>query len=166
MQQQMQQANTVDPNIQRLMGLNNAIIDWHTNPNNTVKDIYKHPTLGDKLPVFQLMKKNQDAGRVGRGVVGRTNINKEGYADDTKLEDDFDRSIAAGGALEMGLQGELNDAEDNVGKLTALDSNRRSGQVANVSNMYGMSKDLASRISQGGWGGFLRSMAGGVMGSI
>jgi len=163
---QMQQTQAPDPNITRLLGLNNSILDWHTNPNNTVKDIYKHPTLGAKLPVFELMKKNLDAGRIGRGVVGRTNMSKSQYADDMKLQDDMERSMAAGGVLESGLRDELDGAQANIAKLTDLDYARKSGQLSGLGSLYSLHKDLSSKISQGGWGGFLRSMLGGLAGSL
>lgn len=163
MQQQMQQANTPDPQLQSLLGLNQSVLNWHTNPNNTVKDIYKHPTLGGKLPVFQMAKKNLDAGRIGRGVVGRTMANSQ-YGADMKLEDDFNRSITASGMLEQGLQGEMDDAQNNIAQLLDLDYSRKSGQAGNITGILGAYKNLKG--SGGGWGGFLRGLAGGAMSSI
>lgn len=161
----MQQANTPDPNITRLLGLNNSILDWHTNANNTVKDIYKHPTLGAKLPVFEMMKKNLDAGRVGRGVVGRTKMSSNQYADQMKLEDDFNRSTAAGGVLEMGLRDEQDAAQGNIQKLLGLDYSRKSGQAMNAAGLMGLEKTFSDRINNGGIWGFIRGALSGL-GSI
>lgn len=164
--QQMQQANTPDPNIQRLLGLNNSIIDWHTNANNTVKDIYKHPTLGAKLPVFEMMKKNHDAGRIGRGVVGRTNMSSNQYADDMKLEDDFNRSTAAGGVLEMGLKDEFEGAQGNIQKLLGLDYGRKSGSFQNAAGLGGLENTAYNRVQASSPWNFLRGLVGGLAGSI
>lgn len=166
MQQQMTAANTPDPNLQRLMGINNSIIDWHTNPNNTVKDIYKNPTIGGQLPVFQMAKQNQDAGRIGRGIVGRTNMNKEGYASDLKAEDDANRSIAASGQLEMGLQNQLAGAMGNEASLTGMDYSRKTGQINNAMGGLSGYTNLGNSIANSGWGGFFRGLAGGFAGSV
>lgn len=162
MLQQMQQGNTPDPNITRLLGLNNSILDWHTNANNTVKDIYKHPTLGSKLPVFEMARKNQDAGRIGRGVIGRTKMSSNQYGDQMKLEDDFNRSTAASGILEMGLKDEFDGAQGNIQKLLGLDYGRKSGQFQNAAGLAGLEKDFSSRISNGGIWGFVRGLIGGI----
>lgn len=163
MASQMQRANTPDPMTQRLLGIDNSIIDWHTNANNTVKDIYKNPTIGGMLPVFQMMKSNLDSGRVGRGVIGRTNLNNDQYSSDAALENDTNRSVAAGGALEMALQNQYGNAVQDAERLGQLDESRHNNALASMGSLFDVQKGLKTQISNSGWGGFFRGLAGGAV---
>lgn len=146
-----------DPNLQKLIGLNNSVVDWSTGANG-LKDIYKHPTLATKLPVFELAMSNRDAGRVGKGV---SSINAGqsggdmGYGKDLQLEDNYRRQMMASGALESSLDSELGNAQGNLAALTGQQTNAYTTGAGIASGagsqMAGMIKRLDDRIAQGGF---------------
>ena len=156
--QQIRDANKPNPYIEQLMGINKGIIDWHTNPNNTVKDIYKHPTLGGKLPIFQFAKNLRDAGRIGRGIAGVGDKLNTAYTEDKKMEDEFNRDIAAKGMLETGLTGEFDKAQSDMLGLVMGDTQRR---TSSNSIMGGMSQQL-NQMASNGWGSFFKGIIGGL----
>lgn len=158
MMNQINRANQPNPHIEQLLSLNKGIVDWHTNPNNTVKDIYKHPTLGSKLPVFQTAISNRNAGRVsgrlpGGDMGGRNAAN---YSKDLELEDQFNRSATAAGILETGLQTELDQAQGNIQSLVMGDENRRNAGLSQAGSL----NSWLQQNSKSGWGSFLRGLAG------
>lgn len=161
MRDQMAKLQAPDPFLSKLMGLNEEIMDWHTGAGGVPKDIYKHPTIASKLPVFQMAKRNMDKGRIGRGVAGSTNMGKSQYAKELGMEDDFDRSIAASGMLEMGLQDEFDKSQKNSFDLWNADQSRRSGAFDIMSNLWKMDEAKANKPS--GWGNFFKGLAGGAL---
>jgi len=160
MRDELARMRAPDPFLQKMMGLNTGIIDWHTGANGP-KDIYKHPTLASKLPVFQMAKKNMDAGRIGRGIAGSTNMGKSQYAAELGMEDDFNRSIAASGMLETGLQNEFDKAQQNSFNLWGSEQDRRGYANKMLSSLFEM--DYAKANKPSGWAGFFRGLAGGAM---
>jgi hypothetical protein len=160
MMAQFNKLNQPDPEIERLLGLNQSIVNWHTNPGNTVKDIYKHPTLGAKLPVFQMAMKNRDKGRIGRGIASLGDKYNGVHAQDQLLEDDFERNIQAAGIVETGLTGELDNAQANIASLKGLDYQRRTGANSMIGQLYG----AVDQRAQAG-GNFWRGLMGGAINS-
>jgi len=159
MMQQIQAANARNPQLEMLKDYNKRIIEWNLNPTNQVKDIAKHPTIGMKLPVYQLAKSFRDKGRIGRGIAGLGGKNDSTYAKDLELQTDFERGITASGMLEQGLQGELDQAAGNLANLEAQDNARR---TSSNSLLQYFDADLNRRISSGSFGGFMKTFVGGV----
>lgn len=149
-----------DPELEMLKGFQKNIINWHLNPSNTVKDISKHPTIGGKLPTYQLAKTFRDKGRIGRGIAGLGGKNDSSYSKDLELESDFERGITAAGMLETGLQGELDAAANNLASLESQDEQRRTSSDALIQYYH---NNLSQRIAAGGWGGFLRGLVGAAL---
>jgi len=160
MMAQIQRNNAPNPELEMLKGYNKSIIDWHLNPNNTVKDIAKHPTIGGKLPTYQLAKSFRDKGRIGRGIAGLGGKNDAAYSKDLEQQTDFERGITASGMLETGLQNELDQSASNLAQLEAQDEQRRSSSNSLIQYYH---SDLNRRIASGGWGGFLRGLASTVI---
>jgi len=158
---QLRQLNQPNPYLEQLMGLNKSIIDWHTNSTpGGIKDIYKHPTLASKLPVFELAKTNRDKGRIGRGIASVGEHFRPQYAKELQQEDDYNRSIAASGMLEMGLRDELNNAEGNLRDLVMSDTQRRTAGNGNFNSAFDALDRM--RAQSFSWGGFLRGMIPGL----
>lgn len=156
---QLQKANAPDPYLEKLKGINSSIIDWHTNPNNTVKDIYKHPTLGGQLPIFQLARQQRDVGRMGRGIAGLGDKFNPQYAKELQIEDSTNRNMYASGMLEQGLQGELGKAESDLSDLVTRDSNRNNASNA----LYGPAMKQLEDMKGHGWGSFFKGVLQGAI---
>lgn len=147
-----------DPNLQKLIGVNNSIVDWNTNP-NTVKDIYKNPTIGSSLPVYQLAMSNRDLNRSGKGIsslnAGGTSGAVGNYNADLNLEDNYRRQQAASGALETGLTNQFANAESNLAALTGQQTNANlqgtSLSLGTSSQLGGMLNRVDQQVKQGGF---------------
>lgn len=156
---QLKKANAPNPYLEQMMGLDKSIIDWHTNPNNTVKDIYKHPTLGGQLPVFQMAKQLRDQGRMGRGIAGLGDKFNPQYAKELAMEDSSNRNIYASGIIEQGLQNELRGAQDDLRNLVMSDTQRTTAS----NPLFGSATKLAQDLGRSGWGSFFKGLLGGVL---
>lgn len=156
---QLKRANAPNPYLDSLMNLNKSVIDWHTNPNNTVKDIYKHPTLGGQLPVFQMAKQLRDQGRMGRGIAGLGDKFHPQYAKELAMEDSSNRNMYASGIIEQGLQNELPNAERNLQSLVMSDTQRTTAS----NPLFGSATQLAQQLGRSGWGSFFKGLLGGVV---
>jgi hypothetical protein len=157
---QMKRNNAPNPELEMLKGFHKNVINWHLNPSNTVKDIQNHPTIGGKLPTYQLAKTFRDKGRIGRGIAGLGGKNDSAYTKDLELQQDFERGITSAGMLEEGLQTELDSSAANLANLEAQDQQRRSSSNSMIQYMHG---DLNRRISAGSWGGFFKSLLGSAI---
>lgn len=156
---QLSSLQAPDPFLNKLMGYNQGILDWHMGTGGP-KDIYKHPSIASKLPIFELAKRNTDAGRIGRGVVGSTNMNKSQYAEDLKMEDDFNRNIEAAGLLEQGLRGEQDKALNSSMQIWGLNNDRLGQANSLLGELYKLDYERANKPS--GKMQFLRGALGGV----
>ena len=156
---QLKKANAPNPYLEQLLGLNKSIVNWHTNPDNTVKDIYKHPTLGGKLPVFQMAMQQRDAGRMGRGIAGLGDKMNPQYAKELGIEDSTNRNIYASGMIEQGLQNELGNAQQNIQSLVLGDTQRTTAS----NPLFGSAAKLAQDIGNSGWGSFFKGILSGVL---
>lgn len=162
MMQQIQRANAPNPQLEALKGFHKRILDWHLNPTNTVKDIAKHPTIGSKMPTYQLAKTYRDKGRIAKGVASLGGRNDASYAKDLDMEQQFERGITSAGMLEQGLQGEMDSAASNLMSLEGMDISR---MTSSNSLMQYLHQDVGRRMQQGGgWGGFFRGLLGGLSG--
>lgn len=156
MMERIRQATAPDPTLEYLRNYNQRILDWHLNPTNTVKDIAKHPTIGSKLPTYELAKSFRDKGRIGRGIAGLGSKNSSIYSKDLELEDDLTRGITAAGMLEQGLRGEMDAAGNNLMQITMADASRRSSADGLLTYYH---RDLNQRIASGSWGNFFKGLA-------
>ncbi len=147
-----------DPNLQKLIGVNNSIVDWNTGASG-IKDVYKNPTIGSSLPVYQLAMSNRDLNRSGKGIAslnaGGTSGATGSYTPDLNLEDNYRRQQAASGALETGLTNQFANAQSNLAALTGQQTNANlqgTGLSIGTSSQLGnMMNQVNQRIQQGGF---------------